>query len=341
MKIASKQFAQNIKSYAPENLPKLSLIFGDDAGLVKSLAKDFVNAVTNGDELAIEHISAHTIIEQPSALFDSAFAVSMFASLKVIIIDDYVDLGVKVKKLNESLAECLDIQDQLDQTFIVIPALGIEASSSIVKKYEKDEAAGCVRCFVDSNFDLKKVISEYFVQKNKDIDSRALMYLQNSLGNDRMVTMQEIDKLDIYTEGKEKISLQDCLDCIVSADSVNVFKLCDSIGLKDKNQAQKYLFLLLEEGVDHAMILVTVARHLKRLLIVKSNAEKNGTPVTAEMGKLRPPVFFGKEDFTKQVDNFTLKELETAVFDFTNLQTRTRLEPNLASSMIEDFIFNL
>tara|TARA_Y100000590_G_scaffold187355_1_gene213547 strand:+ start:1043 stop:2068 length:1026 start_codon:yes stop_codon:yes gene_type:complete len=341
MKIASKQFAQNIKTFDPVNLARLNLIFGDDSGLVKSLAKDITNAVSNGDELAIEHISAHSIIDQPSALFDSAFAVSMFASLKVIVIDDFVDLGVKVKKLNETLAELLDMQHQLDQTYIVIPALGVDASSSLVKKYEKDADAACVRCFVDSNFDLKKVIVEYFEEKHKTVDAKALIYLQSSLGNDRLITMQEIEKLDIYTADKSNIDLQDCLDCIVSADSVNIFKFCDSVGLKDKNSSQKYLFLLLEEGADYAMILTSVVRHLKRLLIVKSNSEKNGSPVTAEMSKLRPPVFFGKDEFAQQVDNFTLEELEKAVFDFMNLQTKTRLNPETAGSMIEEFIFNL
>tara|TARA_Y100001960_G_scaffold331436_1_gene428421 strand:+ start:4149 stop:5174 length:1026 start_codon:yes stop_codon:yes gene_type:complete len=341
MKITSKQFALDIKNNAIENQPKVSLIFGDDSGLVKSLANQLVQTVSGGDELAIERISASTIVDQPSALFDSAFAVSMFSSLKVIIIDDFIDMGQKVRKLNETLAELLDMQHQLDQTYIIIPALGIDNTSSLVKKYEKDQTAACVRCFVDSNFDLKKVILEYFADKNKSVDTKALIYLQNSLGNDRMITMQELDKLDIYTLDKAEISLQDCLDCIVSADSVNVFKFCDSIGLKDKNNAQKYLFILAEEGYDYAMVLSSVVRHLKRLLIVKSNSEKNGTPVNAEMGKLRPPVFFGKDDFVKQVDNFTLEELDKAVLGFMQLQTKTRLNPQVAKSMIEEFIFNL
>ncbi|HAG52927.1 MAG TPA: DNA polymerase III subunit delta [Alphaproteobacteria bacterium] len=341
MKIASKQFAQNIKTGSAEELPKVSLIFGDDSGLVKSLANQLVQRVSNGDELAVERISAHSIIDQPSALFDSAFAVSMFSDLKVIIIDDFIDLGQKIKKLNETLTELLDMQHQLDKTYIVIPALGIEASSSLVKKYEKDTDAGCVRCFVDSNFDLKKVIFEFFNEKHKSVDTKALIYLQNSLGNDRMITLQELDKLDLYTDGKTDISLQDCLDCIVSADSVNLYKFCDSIGLKDKNSAQKYLFLLTEEGYDYALVLISVVRHLKRLLIVKSASEKNSTPVTAEMGKLRPPVFFGKDEFSQQVDNFELNDLQQAVFGFMDLQVKTRLNPQTAKSMIEEFIFNL
>lgn len=341
MKIASKQFSYNIKNNSAEDLPKVSLIFGDDSGLVKALANDMLKKVSNGDELALERISANSIIDQPSVLFDSALAVSMFSSLKVILIDDFIDLGQKVKKLNENLAELLDMQDQLDQTYIIIPALGIDNSSSLVKKYEKDSQAACVRCFVDSNFDLKKVILEYFADKNKSVDTKALIYLQNSLGNDRMITMQELDKLDLYTLNKADISLQDCLDCIVSADSVNVFKFCDSIGLKNKNNAQKYLFILAEEGYDYAMVLSSVVRHLKRLLIVKSNAEKNQSPVASEMGKLRPPVFFGKDEFAQQVENFTLEELDSAVFGFMQLQTKTRLNPQTAKTMIEEFIFNL
>lgn len=341
MKINAKQFSFDIKNNDVENQPKISLIFGDDSGLVKSLANDLVKKTSAGDELAIERISANTIIDQPSALFDSAFAVSMFSNLKVILIDDFIDLGQKVRKLNETLVELLDMQGQLEETYIIIPALGVDNSSSLVKKYEKDSAAACVRCFVDSNFDLKKVILEHFADKQKSVDTKALIYLQNSLGNDRLITMQELEKLDLYTLNKAEITLQDCLDCIVSADSVNVFKFCDSIGLKDKNNAQKYLFILSEEGYDYAMVLSSVVRHLKRLLIVKSNSEKNNSPVNSEMSKLRPPVFFGKDEFAKQVDNFTLQELNSAVLGFMELQTKTRLNPQVAKSMIEEFIFNL
>lgn len=341
MKIASKQFSLDLKNNSVDSFAKVHLIYGDDSGLVKSLANKLMQKVSNGDELAIERVSAITLADNPSVLFDSAFAVSMFASLKVIIVDDYIDLGQKARKINENLLELLDMQDRLEETYIIIPALGLDAASSLAKKYEKDSSAGCIRCFVDSNFDLKKVISEYFSEKNKQVDVKASIYLQNSLGNDRMITMQELDKLDLYTIDKSDITLQDCLDCIVSADSVNLFKFCDAVGLKDKNNAQKYLFLLAEEGHDYAMILSGVVRHLKRLLIVKSNTEKNDSTVMSEMGKLRPPVFFGKDEFAQQVDNFTLQELEKAVFDFMDFQVKTRLNPQASKTMIEEFIFNL
>jgi DNA polymerase-3 subunit delta len=341
MKITSKQFALDLKNNALESFSKLNLIYGDDSGLVKSLANQLTQRLSNGDELAIERVSAVSLADNPSVLYDTAFAVSMFASVKVIIVDDYIDLGQKARKVNENLAELLDMQDQLDQTYIIIPAIGLDASASLVKKYEKDSGSTSVRCFVDSNFDLKKVITEFFEEKSKKLDSKALMYLQSSLGNDRMITMQELDKLDLYTLDKSDISMQDCLDCIVSADSVNLFKFCDAVGLKDKNSAQKFLFLLVEEGNDYAMILSAVVRHLKRLLIVKSNAEKSGSTVMSEMSKLRPPVFFGKEEFAKQVDNFTMQELEQSVLNFMQFQVDTRLNPEASKSMIEEFIFNL
>lgn len=341
MKITSKQFALDLKNNALESFSKLNLIYGDDSGLVKSLANQLTQRLSSGDELAIERVSAVALADNPSVLYDTAFAVSMFASVKVIIIDDYIDLGQKARKVNENLAELLDMQDQLDQTYIIIPAIGLDASASLVKKYEKDSGSISVRCFVDSNFDLKKVITEFFEEKNKKLDSKALMYLQSSLGNDRMITMQELDKLDLYTLDKSDISMQDCLDCIVSADSVNLFKFCDAVGLKDKNSAQKFLFLLVEEGNDYAMILSAVVRHLKRLLIVKSNAEKSGSTVMSEMSKLRPPVFFGKEEFARQVDNFTMQELEQSVLNFMQFQVDTRLNPEASKSMIEEFIFNL
>jgi DNA polymerase-3 subunit delta len=341
MKITSKQFALDLKNNALESFSKLNLIYGDDSGLVKSLANQLTQRLSSGDELAIERVSAVALADNPSVLYDTAFAVSMFASVKVIIIDDYIDLGQKARKVNENLAELLDMQDQLDQTYIIIPAIGLDATASLVKKYEKDSGSISVRCFVDSNFDLKKVITEFFEEKNKKLDSKALMYLQSSLGNDRMITMQELDKLDLYTLNKSDVSMQDCLDCIVSADSVNLFKFCDAVGLKDKNSAQKFLFLLVEEGNDYAMILSAVVRHLKRLLIVKSNAEKSGSTVMSEMSKLRPPVFFGKEEFAKQVDNFTMQELEQSVLNFMQFQVDTRLNPEASKSMIEEFIFNL
>jgi DNA polymerase III subunit delta len=341
MKITSKQFIYEIKNHSIDNIPKISLIFGDDLGLVKSLAKSLENKISNGDELALEHISANSIVDDPSILFDSVFAVSMFSSLKIIMIDDFIDLGQKVKKLNDTLIELLDMQDKLEDTYVIIPALGLDNASSLVKKYEKDSLAACVRCFVDSNFDIKKVALDFFAEKNKTLDTKALIFLQNSLGNDRLITLQELEKLDIYTLDKSEVSLQDCLDCIVSADSVNVFKFCDSVGLKDKNNAQKYLFMLNEEGYDYAMILSSLSRHLKRILIVKSAVEKNSSTALSEMTKLKPPVFFAKDEFAQQVDNFDLQTLENAVLNFVELQTKTRLNPQTAQTTIENFIFNL
>ena len=267
MKITSKQLAYNINNNS--ELAKVNLIHGDDLGLIKDLSKKLSNTLSKGDELAIEHISALKIVEDQSVLFDSLFAVSMFASLKIIIIDDFIDLGQKQRKLNDIIAGILDEIDRFEDTYLIIPALSLDASSAVVKKFEKDSLASSVRCFVDNNMDLKKVILDFFANKNKQIDTKALIYLQASLGNDRMITLQELEKLDVYTLNNTDILLQDCLDCIVSADSVNLFKFCDAVGLKDKNLAQKSLFLLEEEGHDINMISSGLARHLKRLLIVK------------------------------------------------------------------------
>lgn len=341
MKITNKQFEQFLKQGKKENFAKVTLFHGDDSGLARNFAKRLVDILIDGDEMAVDKISALSMIEDPGILYDVALSVGMFSSLKVIVIEDFVNLGQKQRKITDILTEFLDQQDNLQDTYVVIPTVGVENTTSLVKKFDKDSNACSVRCFVDSNFDLKKVIQDFCTEKNKNIDPKALMFLQSSLGNDRMITLQELEKLDLYTLDKSSISIQDCLDCIVSADSVNIFKFCDAIGDGDKNSAQKYLLMLLEEGIDYNAILSAIYRHLKRLLTVKSASENNGTPISAELKNLRPPVFFGKENFIKQAEKQNIKTLESSVFNFAKIQKETRLNPDIAKSIVEEFIFNI
>lgn len=339
MKVTSKQFEQNLKAAKKESFAKITLLHGDDVGLARDLAKRLASLLTNGDDLALEKVSALNILEDASALYDAALSVSMFASLKVIIIEDFVNLGQKQASLTKVLSEFLSQYDNLEDTFIIIPTVGLDSTSALVKNFEKHASAMSIRCFVDSNFDLKKVVLEFFAEKNKKIDPKAVMFLQSSLGNDRMITLQELEKLDLYTINKEVISMQDCLDCIVSADSVNLFKLCDAIGLSDANNVQKYLLMLKEEGIDFNTILSVVLRHLKRLLTVKSLSEQNSSPISAELKNLKPPVFFGKDIFIKQAEDQSLHSLQNMVFEFLKLQTQVRFNPKIAQSLMEKFIF--
>jgi DNA polymerase-3 subunit delta len=104
---------------------------------------------------------------------------------------------------------------------------------------------------------------------------------------------------------------------------VNAFKLCDAIGLRQKENVLNYLHFLKEEGQDSSMILAMVIRHMRRLMQVQQ-MQGQGSSLDQAMMSLKPPVFYGKQEFSAQVRGYPAKRLESALQKLLTLQHQSR-----------------
>lgn len=324
MKWTAKQLESTLKQTKPSWVG-LVCVYGEDAGLAKDLAKQVAVSIAPdmNDPFAVDRIRVEDLLENPTALNDSLTTISFGFGEKLVYLEGVSkDLPAQaVQKVTTAIADALTVLTK--GVTLVFAAPGFEPKQAFIKNIEKHAEAIAVRCYVDNSQGIRGVVSDFFNKKNMNISSEALSFLTDNLGNDRAVTTSELEKLAIYIGDEDKVTIEDCLASISAAPSVNAFKLCDAIGLRDRQKADEYLSYLKEEGQDASMVLALVIRHMRRLLQAKEMVGQ-GENADRAMMSLKPPVFFGKREFTQQMNTYPVKRLRGSLERLCDLQLASR-----------------
>lgn len=312
-------------SKASPNLPYLVCVYGDDAGVVRQFGKATVEKMLAdpNDPFLSDRISVEDLQQEPGKLLDSASTMSFGGGTRVIRVEGVNgDLTAnQMKPVVEAVKYCLE--QPLQDVIIIIPAPRVDAKNALAKEIEKHKVAVAIRCFQDTARDLNTFIREYFQKEGKRISGDALSFLLENLGNDREITQRELEVLNLYAGKEDEITLEHCLETVSSAPSLNIFKLCDAIGNRDKKAVDIHLQHMVEEGEDLFRASTLILRHLRRLLKARELMD-SGMSSDAALKSLAPPVFFGKPEFLRQAQTYPKVRLEQAYDRFYKLQRDSR-----------------
>lgn len=150
-------------------------------------------------------------------------------------------------------------------------------------------------------------INSKFRQSNKNITQEGLFYLQSIMGSDLGRLFNEIEKIDIYTKDKKVIEKEDVMISIGGSESVNIFKVLDSIGDKDIKNAIEGLVKLNQGNLHHLSIFAMIYRQIKLILQTKLLLA-GGFNFKEVEKKLKLP-YFVTEKIIKQSKKYTFKEI--------------------------------
>lgn len=323
MKWDKRQYQAALKG---DKTPPFICIYGEDSGVVRSAADKLAQSLCPdlNDPFLSDKLSLEDILEDPSTLLDAAGTMSLMGGTKLIRLSgvNAECTAPQLKKVQAAIESLLE--SPLDASVVLMTAAGLDNKASLIKSLEKSAQAACLRLYPDTAKDIAAVIQEIATSYNKSLAVDALLFLQENLGADRGITESEINKLCLYVGDKKEITLEDVLAVVAAAPSANLFKLCDAVGLRQKQDVDKYLELLEQEGTDMVMLQAQLLRHLKRLLIVK---EKMALGLSSDQAlkSLTPPVMaFAQHQFMKQVNSHSLPRLKKTVEVFYKMQLESR-----------------
>jgi DNA polymerase III delta subunit len=81
--------------------------------------------------------------------------------------------------------------------------------------------------------------------------------------------------------------------------------------------------------------------HTNRLLFIKFEI-KNKETLQNALKKLKPPVFFNQlENFKKQLNMYTLKDLQNILKNLTLTELSLRENPNIANTLLQNICHNI
>ena len=231
------------------------LFYGDNEGLKEEIIK---NLLEKNYHNKIHRYEEKEILSNENDFFNSILTKSFFDNERLIIINRATD---KIKKIVVELLE----KNPSDIKFI-LNSKNLEKKSILRKFFEKEKSILCAPFYEDNNQTLNSIINQFFRDKKISISQQLINILIERSRGDRKNLSNELEKIENFSLGKKKITLQEMVELTNLADNYSASELVDYSLAKN---TRKTITILNENNYsdeDNIIIIRTLLAKLKRLL---------------------------------------------------------------------------
>lgn len=313
---------------------RVFLVYGLDAGLVSERARLLAqrSGADLSDPFSTMTLDAEDAAADPHRVADEAHTVSMFGGNRLVWIR-----GTTQKNLIGALQPVLDRPPT--DAWIVVEAGDLKKSSPLRSRIEKSASGIALPCYQDQVRALQSVIDEELKRNGLTIDPQARRYLVSLLGDNRMASRGEVQKLCLYATGADEISFQHVADIVGDASALAIETVIDSASTGDIATMEKTYRRLIGKGTAAFQIIGSAQRHFQMLHAARCRMEARGQTASSQIGSLRPPINFMRRDLvTRALSQWTPTALERLLkrLDSVSLEIRrnTALADSLASTAL-------
>ena len=284
-----------------------ALLFGPDQGLISETVARSVAAIAGepADPFLIAEVTPAQLKGDEALLSDELSALPMVGTRKIIVIRRATDTIFKI------VEAALAIPDA--PNFLLIEAGELPARSKLRKAFEGAKTAGAAGCYADDRHNLEQIVRHVMDLREVSIGPEAAQELLSRLGNDRMISRGEIEKLALYAGDRGEIRVDDVIAMVGDNTTLSIDNVIFDTTDGDTRAADQALARALANGVAPVQILRALQTHFQRLHMVAGELQQ-GTSFDAAIGRLRPPIFFKvKSRFQRQCRQWSVDQLAAAM----------------------------
>ena len=280
----------------PDPHTKLVLIYGPDRGLVAERARRFAagQGIPLDDPFSVVKLDANGLSGDPGRLVDEARTVAMFAARRLIWVTEIANDKALADAVKDLLAS-----PPSDAT-VLIEAGDLKKNSALRSAVEAGSGAMALPCYADDARAIDRLIDEELGRAGLSITLEARAALKSSLGGDRLATRNELDKLVLYSVGKQRFDVTDVRAATGDASGVTADDVVDSVIGGQVAEFDAAFATLLGAGGAPATLLSAAQRQFATLLALRDAMERDGKSASAAVASARPPIFFGRKALIEQ-----------------------------------------
>ncbi|HUC09433.1 MAG TPA: DNA polymerase III subunit delta [Stellaceae bacterium] len=305
MKLAPARVAAFVQRPDPEI--RAVLLYGPDAGLVRERADALTRSVCAdlADPFRIADLNASTLAADPARLADEAAQLCLVGGRRVVRVRGAVD------SLSRIFAGFL--AELPGEALVVVEAAELAAASALRRAFEGPRHSVAIGCYPDAPRDRAAVIRETLMAHRVTASRDASQFLVDHLGEDRLLTRSELDKLALYVGDGGRVELE---DAIVSVSDTAALELDDAVMAAaegDTARLDRILDRVFQEGESPVTVVRAVLRHLHRLHAMAARIAA-GSSIEEVVRGARPPIFFKHQDgFRRQLAQWREPGLRVAL----------------------------
>jgi len=292
-------FLKSVSNYAA------IIIHGPDRGKVTEKVSEIIKTIKSSisGPVDIKDISSDDILQSKSYLYEVAYQKSLLSELVII------KINMDLIKIDKDFLNFLEQLDPKKSNFIIIESNHIKNNQNILNIFKN-----------------KKY--------NLQLDGNSITYLSNRLGNDTMITKNEIKKLSTYANGS-KVTFEEILNSIGDNSSITLFNLADSLGIKNKDEINYLYERSLQSGTNSVIILKTIYKHISMLLSTKSAG-------ITDIKLVKPYIHFSRHQLvSEQLKMFTIKKLRAYIQKLYKVEITCKLDVANSHTILKKLLLTI
>jgi DNA polymerase III subunit delta len=327
MKIEYKKVEEFLKAI-PSGVNAF-LFYGPDSGLVYQRSQKLIDSNLD-DKINLFEMNFANLGDSFLALENEACSISLLGGKKIILIR-----GAK-KTLGKDL-ESLILKNS--QSFFIITAGDLPPAASTRKFFEKTKSAAAIACYKDELFSIRRIIQNSLFDSGITIRKDALILLESFIGGDRLLIVNELEKLETYLGDSKTVTVDDVSSGLFSnSNAVSLDDLCAETFNKELNKFFRDWDILSKQGVNAIVLLRSLIKYCIRLYVVRQSIQQEKT-VKQAMSELRPPVFFKYEQiFSTHVRKYNNEKLLRILTEAYKLEKKLKTESIKPSILSEHYV---
>jgi DNA polymerase-3 subunit delta len=314
----------------PDPARPIVLVYGPDAGLVRERTDAIIKAAVDDptDPFSLARIDGDTLSDEPSRLVEEAHTVPLFGGRRAV--------WVKAGARNFAAAlEALIAAPPAADCRVVIEAGDLKKNAPVRVMCEKSAAAAARPCYADGERDLARLIDEEMRAASLSIAPDARTLLLSLIGGDRRASRNEIRKLALYAQGKERVEIDDILAVTADASALELAGLTDAAFAGRANDVETQFDKARAAGTYPGAIVSAALRHAIQLHKARSSIDDGGSADRA-LYMFVPPVHFRRKGAVEAaLSAWTAPRLERVIAQLAEAALDTRRRASLAEAITE------
>ena len=253
------------------------------------------------------------VINNTVEFFENNLNKSLFESEKIILINRCTD---KIYKIIEELAD-----RNINDIIFILNSDVLEKKSKLRNFFEKSKTQLVSIAFYPDNFDtLFKIAQKTFKERNISLSNECISVLINKCASDRKNLLNEIEKIELYSKDKKKISNEEIFILINLSENHSINELINSCLVKN----QKKLFNILNSNIfsneDCIVIIRTLLKKTKNLLNLVVQFHRN-KDINATIDNAKPPIFWKEKSVIKdQIKLWSVETLKALIVEINDVE---------------------
>ncbi len=304
------------------------LIYGPDRGLVSERATALAKAsgVDMDDPFAVVRMSADDAAADPSSVADEAHAISMFGGKRLVWIS-----GNTQKQLGNAIKPVLDTPPQ--EALVIIEAGDLRKTAPLRKLVDKASHAMALPCYQDSAAALATIIDEELALAKLSMDQPTRALLVSLLGNDRLVSRSEVQKLMLYCMGGDSVTEDDVVMNVGDGATVSSDRVIDAACLGNNAVLDAELARLLDQENGTFGVLSACQRHFQALHDLRCQMDASSQSPSSIMGRARHIPYPRKAATERALSLWSTAALTRTLQRIDRVVLESRANPDLAGEL--------